>query len=72
MGDGEVWDDDRYSRKREYVEVAKGRKVLVHDRTSAHVAAWQCVKRKPEDNGKRFTLLEGFYFLKFNVICHYY
>lgn len=40
-----VWDDERASRSHSPVKVANGRTVVVHDRSSAHVAAWYSPKR---------------------------
>jgi hypothetical protein len=42
-----VWDEDRASR---------GRHCPVHDRTSAHVAAWHSPKRPAEERGEHFQL----------------
>lgn len=42
-----VWDEDRASR---------GRGCPVHDRTSAHVAAWYSPKRPSEERGEHFQL----------------
>ena len=42
-----VWDQDRASR---------GRGCPVHDRTSAHVAAWYSPKRPAEERGEHFQL----------------
>ena len=50
------WSDELLVRPQTEVTVAGGRKVIVHDRTSAHVAAWHCVKREPERVGRRFKL----------------
>jgi hypothetical protein len=44
-----VWDQDRQSR---------GRHAPVHDRTSAHVAAWYSPKRPREERGRHFQLDE--------------
>lgn len=43
-----VWDEDRAERRRN--------NEVVHDRTSAHVAAWNSPKRKASDSGRRFKL----------------
>jgi hypothetical protein len=40
-----VWDEERASRSHSPVKVANGRTVAVHDRSSAHVAAWYSPKR---------------------------
>lgn len=44
-----IWDDDR---------VARGRHAPVHDRTSAHVAAWHSPKRPASERGRHFKLDE--------------
>ena len=44
-----IWDEDRWSR---------GRSAPVHDRTSAHVAAWYSPKRPSADRGRHFQLDE--------------
>ena len=49
LSGSEVWDDDRRSR---------GRHAPVHDRTSAHVAAWYSPKRPSEERGRHFQLDE--------------
>uniref|UniRef100_A0A7R9WWL5 Uncharacterized protein n=1 Tax=Craspedostauros australis TaxID=1486917 RepID=A0A7R9WWL5_9STRA len=55
-----VWDDDRrYHRDTKTAHpVAGGYSVVVHDRSSAHVAAWHSLKRPPQDAGRHFTLEE--------------
>lgn len=53
-----VWDNDRASRSDEPVEVANGHTIVVHDRTSAHVAAWHSPKRQPNEVGRHFRLDE--------------
>lgn len=52
-----VWDAERSTRD-EVVEVAGGRTHLVHDRSSAHAAAWHSVKRPAHEVGRRFKLDE--------------
>lgn len=52
-----VWDDDRRARSKEPVKVANGHTVVVHDRTSAHVAAWNSPKRT-HNVGRHFELDE--------------
>jgi hypothetical protein len=47
LGGSHVWDQDRVSR---------GRGCPVHDRTSAHVAAWYSPKRPAEERGEHFQL----------------
>jgi hypothetical protein len=58
-GPGRLWTKDRAERSHESVEVARGQRVVVHDRTSAHVAAWNSPKRAPQDVGHRFELDES-------------
>jgi len=55
-----VWDKDRKSRKnlQEPVRLADGQKYVVHDRTSAHVAAWNSAKRPQKEVGRHFQLDE--------------
>jgi hypothetical protein len=53
-----VWDQDRRQRDRTPVEVAGGRLAVVHDRSSAHAAAWYSPKRPPREVGRRFNLAE--------------
>eukprot|EP00566_Odontella_aurita_P020170 CAMPEP_0113545988 /NCGR_PEP_ID=MMETSP0015_2-20120614/11563_1 /TAXON_ID=2838 /ORGANISM="Odontella" /LENGTH=290 /DNA_ID=CAMNT_0000446407 /DNA_START=187 /DNA_END=1056 /DNA_ORIENTATION=+ /assembly_acc=CAM_ASM_000160 len=57
-GPGRVWDADRASRSQKPVTLAHGQRVVVHDRTSAHVAAWHSPKRADKDVGRRFQLDE--------------
>lgn len=53
-----VWDNERASRSDEPVEVANGHTIVVHDRSSAHVAAWHSPKRHPNEVGRHFKLDE--------------
>lgn len=53
-----VWDLNRRSRDKTPVEVAGGRTVIVHDRSSAHVAAWFSPKRTQSEVGQHFKLDE--------------
>lgn len=53
-----VWDQDRYERSLEPVELAGGHLYTVHDRTSAHVAAWNSPKRPAHEVGRHFQLDE--------------
>ena len=48
-----VWDQDRASRQNKSES-----EHFVHDRTSAHVAAWHSPKRPPSERGRRFKLDE--------------
>jgi hypothetical protein len=49
LSGSQVWDDDRQAR---------GRHCPVHDRTSAHVAAWYSPKRPAQERGRHFELDE--------------
>lgn len=53
-----IWDQDRRTRDLSPHPVAGGRSVVVHDRTTAHVAAWNSTKRPSTDVGRHFTLEE--------------
>jgi hypothetical protein len=53
-----VWDQDRRTRDLTPHPVAGGRTAVVHDRSSAHVAAWYSTKRPAKDVGRHFTLDE--------------
>jgi len=58
LSNSNVWDRDRKSRDLVPVEVAGGREVVVHDRSSAHAAAWYSPKRPKNEVGRHFTLDE--------------
>ena len=53
-----IWDQDRQERNLDPVRVAGGHKHVVHDRSSAHVAAWRSPKRPAQDVGRHFKLDE--------------
>lgn len=53
-----VWDKDRKSRDLTPHQVAGGRTAVVHDRSSAHAAAWYSPKRPAREVGRHFTLEE--------------
>jgi hypothetical protein len=53
-----VWDQDRQSRDLTPVRVAGRQTVVIHDRSSAHAAAWYSPKRPAEEVGRHFTLDE--------------
>jgi len=53
-----IWDKDRQKRDLSPVTVAGGRKTVVHDRSSAHVAAWYSPKRPKHEVGRHFQLDE--------------
>jgi hypothetical protein len=56
MGGGDVWTFERRSRPRKVVQLADGHEHVVHDRSSAHVAAWYSPKREPHLVGQHFKL----------------
>lgn len=53
-----AWDEERATRSNVPVEVANGHTIVVHDRTSAHVAAWHSPKRPSHEVGRHFKLDE--------------
>jgi hypothetical protein len=53
-----VWDRDRQNRDLTPNTVAGGRMVVVHDRSSAHAAAWYSPKRPAREVGRHFNLGE--------------
>lgn len=53
-----VWDQDRKKRDLTPVQVAGGRSAVVHDRSSAHSAAWYSPKRPSNEVGRHFKLDE--------------
>lgn len=53
-----VWDEERASRSSRPVTVANDHTIVVHDRSSAHVAAWHSPKRPAEEVGRHFKLDE--------------
>ena len=53
-----VWDEERASRSGRPVTVANGHTIVVHDRSSAHVAAWHSPKRPDHEVGRHFKLDE--------------
>eukprot|EP01065_Artemidia_motanka_P029493 TRINITY_DN355_c0_g1_i3.p1 TRINITY_DN355_c0_g1~~TRINITY_DN355_c0_g1_i3.p1 ORF type:complete len:249 (+),score=51.89 TRINITY_DN355_c0_g1_i3:61-807(+) len=56
MGDGEPWSRERETRPQCPVMLAGGRRHIVHDRSSAHAAAWYSPKRDPAVVGQHFQL----------------
>ena len=58
LAGGTLWDEERATRSDEPVEVANGHGIVVHDRTSAHVAAWHSPKRHSDEVGRHFELDE--------------
>mmetsp|Transcript_42796 Transcript_42796/g.101839 ORF Transcript_42796/g.101839 Transcript_42796/m.101839 type:complete len:284 (+) Transcript_42796:299-1150(+) len=55
-GAGTPWSKERQTRNAQPVEVAEGHRMVVHDRSSAHHAAWMSPKRAPEAVGDHFQL----------------
>ena len=53
-----VWDRDRSYRDLTPHQIAGGRTAVVHDRSSAHVAAWYSPKRPANQVGRHFNLEE--------------
>lgn len=53
-----VWDDDRRARSKVPVTLADGIQYVVHDRSSAHAAAWYSPKRPENHVGRHFQLDE--------------
>lgn len=58
LSNSTVWDDERASRSTEPVQVANRQTIVVHDRSSAHVAAWNSPKRDRHEVGRHFKLDE--------------
>mmetsp|Transcript_14023 Transcript_14023/g.15414 ORF Transcript_14023/g.15414 Transcript_14023/m.15414 type:complete len:204 (-) Transcript_14023:153-764(-) len=52
------WDKDCQQRSQEPVRLAGSRRHVVHDRLSAHVAAWHSPKRNRKEVGRHFRLDE--------------
>jgi truncated hemoglobin YjbI len=59
MGGGTPWSDERRTRPQEVVEAYGGMRVMVHDRSSAHFAAWNSPKRQPQVAGDHFVLRDA-------------
>lgn len=57
-GEGQPWSTERLERSKcpVHVRLGDGSRHVVHDRTSAHVAAWFSPKRDDEVMGERFKL----------------
>ena len=53
-----VWNEDRRRRSKEPVALANGVQYVVHDRSSAHAAAWYSPKRPEKEVGRHFQLDE--------------
>jgi hypothetical protein len=58
LSGSDVWDQDRRTRNLSPVTLAEGFRHVVHDRSSAHAAAWYSPKRPSEDVGRHFQLDE--------------
>jgi len=56
FGDGTPWTDERRTRPRCPVDIGHGHTTEVHDRQSAHFAAWHSIKRPSEKWGQHFNL----------------
>jgi hypothetical protein len=54
-----LWDEERAQRSKKPVVLAGGVKHVVHDRSSAHAAAWYSPKRPPQEVGRHFELDEA-------------
>jgi hypothetical protein len=53
-----LWDDERRRRSPKPVKLAGGIRHVVHDRSSAHAAAWHSPKRPHHEVGRHFKLDE--------------
>lgn len=58
LSDSTVWDEDRRTRNLKPVIYPNGFRHVVHDRSSAHAAAWFSPMRPSEAVGRRFQLDE--------------
>jgi len=59
MGGGTPWSDERRRRPQHEVDIAHGMRVVVHDRSSAHFAAWHSPKRDAAVVGDHFNLRDA-------------
>eukprot|EP00035_Acanthoeca_spectabilis_P018513 m.394080 g.394080 ORF g.394080 m.394080 type:complete len:249 (+) comp16766_c0_seq18:6643-7389(+) len=59
MGGGTPWTDELRVRKPHTVKLARGGRIVVRDRQSAHHAAWNSPKRSHQHVGQRFTLQDS-------------
>jgi truncated hemoglobin YjbI len=55
-GEGDVWTHKRMSRPDHEITLANSMRFVVHDRSSAHFAAWHSPKRDAADVGEHFKL----------------
>lgn len=58
LSGSKLWDQERATRDMTPKVVAGGRTAVVHDRSSAHAAAWYSAKRPRRDVGRHFQLDE--------------
>jgi hypothetical protein len=58
LSGSKVWDNDRTTRNLQPVTLANNIQHVVHDRSSAHAAAWYSPKRPEQDVGRHFQLDE--------------
>ena len=58
LSGSDVWDKERRTRDLQPVTLAQDIKHVVHDRSSAHAAAWYSPKRPNKDVGRHFQLDE--------------
>ena len=56
VGNDNSWTEERQTRDMKEVRLAGGRTHVVHDRSSAHAAAWYSPKREKEKVGQHFKL----------------
>jgi len=56
MGDGTPWTQERKTRASRTLRINGQVNEVAFDRSSAHVAAWNCPKREPEKMGDHFKL----------------
>lgn len=54
FGDGTPWTEERRTRPRTVMEVNGEQKLVAHDRSSAHYAAWHSPKREAHKFGQKF------------------
>lgn len=70
MGDKHLpWTRERRSRDLTPVVVAGGRRIVVRDRSSAHVAAWHSPKREPHKVGQHFKVDDCRLWLRLNFLA---
>lgn len=70
MGDPSLpWTTERRTRDTSPVIVAGGRTAVIHDRSSAHVAAWFSPKREPHKVGQHFKLEDCRLWMRLNFLA---